>query len=157
MEDPGIFAIFSHSGQAFPESEIGRGVRLPGAVRLIDVLPTLLEYLDMAIPKHIQGKSLWAQITGSDTEARAVFAEHRRDGAYSLRAGDWKLIRRFKENPKYYEGLVELYNLKDDLGETKNLAKEMPEKVAELGKLIDQHFAQTGGLYPRPNPAYNQK
>ena len=76
------------------------------------------------------------------------------DAGIAVRQGDCKLIRRFKENPKYYEGLVELYNLKNDLGETTNLANEMPEKVEELGLLIDEHFAITGGLYPILNPDY---
>jgi arylsulfatase A-like enzyme len=52
------------------------------------------------------------------------------DPGVSVRAGDWKLIRRFEPHPDYPEGLLELYNLKDDLGETTNLAaKACPEKV----------------------------
>ena len=49
-----------------------------------------------------------------------------------MRDGDWKFIRRYTRKPDSYDGLVELFNLKDDLGESKNLAAEMPEKVAEL-------------------------
>jgi hypothetical protein len=52
---------------------------------------------------------------------------------------------------------IDLYHLKDDLGETNNLAKQMPGKVAELGKLIDRHFIETGGLYPKPNPAFGEQ
>ena len=40
--------------------------------------------------------------------------------------GDWKLIEFFED------GALELYNTAEDLSETKNLAKENPEKTKEL-------------------------
>jgi arylsulfatase A-like enzyme len=43
-----------------------------------------------------------------------------------IRAGDWKLME------FYEDGRLELYNLKDDLGEKNNLAVKMPEKAREL-------------------------
>jgi hypothetical protein len=46
-------------------------------------------------------------------------------------SGDWKLME-FLE-----DGRLELYNLKDDIGETRNLAAELPEKAKELhGRLV---------------------
>jgi len=47
---------------------------------------------------------------------------------YSIvRAGDWKLIKR-------YEGKTfELFNLRDDLGETTDLSETYPEKVTQKG------------------------
>jgi arylsulfatase A-like enzyme len=44
----------------------------------------------------------------------------------TIRAGDWKLLEFFEDNH------LELYNLKDDLGEKTNLATKMPEKAKEL-------------------------
>jgi len=75
-------------------------------------------------------------------------------GGISVRDGDWKLIQRYTRKPESYEGLVELFHLGDDLGETKNLASEMPEKVAELRKIVDAHFEKTGGLAPKRNPDF---
>ena len=49
---------------------------------------------------------------------------------------------------------MRLYNLADDIGETTNLAKVMPDKVAELDALIDAFIKDTGALAPKPNPAY---
>jgi arylsulfatase A-like enzyme len=43
-----------------------------------------------------------------------------------IRAGDLKLIKVWKTNA------LELYDLKSDLGETTDLAKQRPEKVREL-------------------------
>jgi hypothetical protein len=43
-----------------------------------------------------------------------------------IQSGDWKLME-FLE-----DGRLELYNLRDDIGETKNLANVMPDKAKEL-------------------------
>jgi arylsulfatase A-like enzyme len=43
-----------------------------------------------------------------------------------VRSGDWKLLEFFED------GRLELYNLKDDIGEQRNLADEEPEKVREM-------------------------
>jgi arylsulfatase A-like enzyme len=43
-----------------------------------------------------------------------------------IQTGDWKLMEYLED------GKLELYNLRDDLGETKNLAADMPDKTKEL-------------------------
>ena len=49
----------------------------------------------------------------------------------AVRAGDWRLI-------EFYEDMhVELYNLKDDLGESRDLAQAEPEKVRTLRLMLD--------------------
>ena len=35
-----------------------RGVRIPGLVSLVDVMPTLLEWIGLPVPGHVQGRSL---------------------------------------------------------------------------------------------------
>jgi hypothetical protein len=49
-----------------------------------------------------------------------------RDARGLVRDRDWKLIRFFED------GYEELYNLREDIGETRNLADSEPEKRAEL-------------------------
>lgn len=126
----------------------------------IDLYPTVLDLASVPLPTNhvLDGLSFAPVLLREEKFPRDTsfswFPYH--DAGISVRKGDWKLIRRFVENPKYYEGMVELYDLKNDLGETTNLAAKMPEKVAELGKLIDAHFEETGGLYPKPNPAYRK-
>ena len=66
----------------------------------------------------------------------------------AVRAGDWKLIRFFEDNH------AELYNLKDDLGETRNLAADHPDKVRELNGFLDNFLKQTGAVLPKSNPDY---
>lgn len=73
--------------------------------------------------------------------------------AASVRRGNWKLIRFFCANPDFSDRL-ELYNLAADLGETKNLAAEAPEKLKELQGLLANWLQQTEAVIPLPNPAW---
>jgi arylsulfatase A-like enzyme len=62
---------------------------------------------------------------------REVYVHHN----YAIRKGDWKLLFWVEEMEKLDEGNIEadeLYNLKDDLAETRNLIEESPEIVADL-------------------------
>lgn len=141
----------------WPE-HIPAGSRSDAIVNNIDLYPTLLELTGQAEPDNhvIDGKSFAKVLTegdeGTGRTSVSYFPYH--GGGISARDGDWKLIQRYTRKPDSYEGLVELFNLRDDLGESRNLAGEMPEKVAELGKFIDTHFKQTGGLAPKPNLDY---
>ena len=49
----------------------------------------------------------------------------------------------------------ELYNLKDDMGETINLADRMPDRVRQLDALLEDFLVRTHAVVPRPNPNYN--
>ena len=49
---------------------------------------------------------------------------------HAVRVGDWKLVLTNRNKT------VELYNLAKDIGETQNLAAEMPEKLAELAATL---------------------
>jgi hypothetical protein len=71
----------------------------------------------------------------------------------TVRAGDWKLIRWF-ETSRQFPSKHELYNLRDDLGETNNLAATQEERVQELDRLIDGFLADTNATYPRANPDF---
>jgi hypothetical protein len=68
-----------------------------------------------------------------------------------VRAGDWKLV-------EFYDyGKVELYNLKTDLAERRDLSGAEPEKTAELLGLLHGWQKQVGAKMPAPNPKYRKK
>lgn len=71
-----------------------------------------------------------------------------------VRNGDWKLIRFYADNPDGSDRF-ELYHLKDDLGESKNLAAEKPELVKEMNALINGFLKDTEAVIPKRNPDYN--
>jgi len=68
-----------------------------------------------------------------------------------VRMGDWKLHEYFE-----YGGL-ELYNLKDDIGERINLVDENPEKVTELLLILEKWRESTGAPVPTEiNPDFQK-
>lgn len=65
--------------------------------------------------------------------------------ATAIRHGDWKLI-------EYYEdGHLELYNLKDDLGETMDLAATHPNIAEDLKKRLDRWRKEVDAQLPEKN------
>jgi len=56
----------------------------------------------------------------------------------SVRKGDRKLIEYYETSDGRNKHSYELYNLKNDISETNNLADSMPDKVDELKKLMNQ-------------------
>jgi hypothetical protein len=117
-----------------------------------------LDALNLPQPKGhlIDGESILPVLEGKGAIKRKAYFTWfpHLVGAVSVRQGDYKLIRRFEPHAKYPE-LVELYDLKKDIGETRNLAGKMPGKVKELQTLIDGFVKETGALYPKPNPNYD--
>ncbi|MCI0624970.1 MAG: sulfatase [Acidobacteria bacterium] len=69
----------------------------------------------------------------------------------AVRAGDWKLLEYFEDDR------VELYNLKDDLGEKTDLAKQLPENAAKLRKRLHAWRAAVGAAMPQSNPGFRCK
>jgi arylsulfatase A len=67
----------------------------------------------------------------------------------AIRKGDFKLIEFFEDMH------VELYNLRDDIGEQHNLAGEMPEKANELRNRLHEWRQEVGAQMPTPNPKYD--
>lgn len=124
----------------------------------IDIYPTLLELagIDLPAPEKqlIDGESLAPVLFGKAQLGRKAFFNYfpsRADyGAVTVVSGDYKLIRWFNpESPR------ELYNLREDIGETKDLAEMMPGKVRELDASIGGFLKDTHALVPKPNPNYN--
>ncbi len=60
----------------------------------------------------------------------------------STRVGDWKFIY------YYRDGSMELFNIKEDIGETKNLIKEQPEKARELAVILSEYLRKVEAQIP---------
>ncbi len=76
---------------------------------------------------------------------------HHSTPASAIRKGDWKLI-------EFYEtGAVELYNLKEDLGEKNNLTAKEPERAKELKTTLAEWRKTVNAQIPVPNPNHDLK
>jgi arylsulfatase A-like enzyme len=103
-----------------------RGRRPLPFVRLLDLMPTLVELAGAELPQPVQGRSLVPLLRGEEPTdwPDSVYCEHHGEvwGYQSqrmVRTTGWKYVY----NP---HDLDELYNLQDDPGELLNLA-ERPE------------------------------
>ena len=67
---------------------------------------------------------------------------------------EWKLIRLFNEGTNGSHA-YRLYNLKDDVGETKDLSAEKPERVKEMEAMLEAFLVETKAIVPKANPAYD--
>ena len=143
------------------------GVTKPGTVndtiiQSIDWMPTLLDIAGVDLPESAKpdGISIVPAIKGGALAREAIYTHFPHDtpasGQHpgtSVRRGDWKLIRLFAQNDDGSDQL-ELYNIREDLGETKNRAAEQPALVAELNALITKFLAETAAVIPVRNPSY---
>jgi arylsulfatase A-like enzyme len=119
-----------------------RGRRVVETVRLIDVLPTLLELLDLPAPPHLQGESFLPLLEGKPGPDRPVFAQWPHESMASITRGSWKLIQKAEGEAS----TVELYELTEDSGERHNLAGEEVKKAAGLQGLLREHLQQSRSL-----------
>jgi arylsulfatase A-like enzyme len=117
----------------------------------IDLLPTFAELAGATLPegRKIDGSSIVPLLEarkGAKTPHQAYF--YRTEG---VRSGDWKLKGK------------ELFNLADDISEKTNIAKEHPEVVARLKKLLEDHKAELqanrrpSGNIGKPKPAKKKR
>jgi arylsulfatase A-like enzyme len=145
------------------------GSRSDAMIQSTDLYPTLLDALGRE-PKPEQifdGISIVPTLRGQVDEAsadRAIFTffphaprvpDHM-PPAVSVHQGDWKLIRIFHEGEAGQHAYA-LYNLRDDIGETKNLASAQPQRVREFDALIEAFLKETNAVVPVPNPNYQKQ
>jgi len=137
------------------------GVVAPGSVChepvcSVDYYPTILDIAGATDrPNHtLDGASLLPLLQQTGTFHRDALYWHKPhydDGGApcgAIRAGDDKLLEFFEDNR------LELYNLKDDLSETHNLAATLPEKARALQRKLAQWRQSVGAEMPVPNPNY---
>ena len=118
-------------------------------VTSMDIMPTVAEMLNIDLPENSaeDAVSFADVLNGKTDKSREYLINHSLKGVFAIRKGDWKLIMSKKSGgfsdfiyPKGYgiETQGQLYNLKDDPGETKNLWEQHPEIVKELKEKLKE-------------------
>lgn len=97
-----------------------------------DLLPTFCEVAGTAAPAGIDGISMLPALLGKPQKQHDYFYWEFHEGGFNqaIRFGDMKAIRFGPQGP------IELYDLKNDLGETHDLAKEKPDLVARAKQIF---------------------
>lgn len=122
-----------------------------------DFFPTIMDAVGVPSPvkEGIDGVSLVPVLTESGSLNRDTLFwhyPHYHPGGSTphsaIRKDDWKLIEFFED------GRMELYNLKQDIGESRNLAYEMPRKRDELHKALVEWRNSVDAQMPTLNPHF---
>ena len=141
--------------------EGGRVIDTP--MMTIDLLPTIAEITGAKLPElKIDGKSVWDIWTGKSNKSPhdAYFFYYESNELHGVRYNDWKLYF-----PHTYRSLngreggkdgypvnydmneideIELYDLKNDISESKNVADQLPKIVLEIKSLADEMRKKLG-------------
>jgi hypothetical protein len=142
-------------------------VKWPGVVRAgavheepvtsVDYYPTLLQMATGASADGVDGESIVPLLRGAKKLKRSAifwhYPHYHPGGAtpYSaVRAGDWKLIHYF-ENDR-----IELYDLKNDLGEKNDLSTVELKRVTVLRAQLEAWRRDVGAQLPTSNPSYDE-
>ena len=153
---------------AYWDGEIKPATKSDVPVTNLDFYPTILEVAGIEKPtdKVLDGQSILPLLKGGELNERPLFWHfpiyleggnietqdkvfRTRPGS-AMRLGEWKLIQYFENND------IELYNLKDDIGEKNNLAESNSEKVKELLGILENWRNKTNAPIPTElNPDYN--
>jgi arylsulfatase A-like enzyme len=123
-----------------------------------DLYPTLVEACGLTVPSAhtVDGVGLVSVLKGGSAPEREAlywhYPHYHPGGAtpYSAaRFGDWRIVEFFET------GKVELYNLKDDIGEQTDLSAKEPVQTAKLLAKLKAWRQAVGAQLPAPNPDYD--
>lgn len=139
----------------YPE-KIEAGITIDAPVMAIDILPSIAEVTNAALPTNIiDGKSAWSLFTGKTDKSpqEVYFFYYRVNELFGVRYGKWKLYfphryRTMNGQEPGKDGLpgnykmidlnqIELYNLETDISETMDVAAKNPKVVATIQKLAN--------------------
>ena len=150
-------------------------------VHFVDFYPTFAALTGARLPANhvLDGESLLPLWKQSGSLQRTALYWHMptytvaygRSPCAVIRQGDWKLIHWFgdyidtkgftPDNTPYGKLVIgsrtELYNLRADLGETRDLASTQPERVRELSAALAAWWKDTRAKMPEKNPDYDPK
>ncbi len=106
-----------------------------------DVMPTLAEAVGGQAPEGIDGISFLPTLLGLDDQKEHEFLYWEftgYGGQQALRMGDWKAVRQNMLGEDNEDPLrIELYNLREDIGESRDLAADHPDIVDRMRKIME--------------------
>jgi arylsulfatase A-like enzyme len=135
---------------------VPQGVVADDLVINTDWIPTLLELAGQPAPGGLDGESFAALLNGrGPAPPRKLFwhfPHYTNQGSRpsgAMRDGDWMLV-------EYYdEDRAELFDVKRDVAEERNVASQQPDRVKEMRAALAAWRLQTGAQENRPNPNFD--
>ena len=155
---------------------LGAGKRVKGIVQPTDMLPSILEFLDVPVPPEVEGRSFWPLVTGEKESLRdyacsSRFPPSAGDASYTPVEGavfdgwvgsgriiepstvtddQWACLCAPKGRPS------ELYNLERDPGQERNVIDEHPDVAERMCRawvgFLEEHAASQARIRPFVEP-----
>jgi len=120
-------------GIAYWPNKIKSGTVSDQPLAFWDWLPTACELAGITPPAKLDGLSFAPTLLGkSDQQEMHPYLFWKYGNKTAIRKQEWKAVRNAQNKG------MELYNLNTDIGETKNLSAQYPDKIRELEKLMEE-------------------
>lgn len=103
-----------------------------------DILPTLCDIAGVKKPEDSDGISFLPAMVGkrqTETHDYLYWEFYEQGGKQAILKGDWKAIR-LNVTGEARQQVIELYNIKNDPGETNNVAEENPGLIKQFKELF---------------------
>jgi arylsulfatase A-like enzyme len=129
--------LIARCGKALPA-----GLVVPSRVRLIDIMPTILDILGMPVPPGVRGMSLLPYVRGRKRADLPSYIET----YYPRENYGWSELRGIMDGPWKYilAPTPELYDLVEDPREEKNIASEERAVLGEMAGKLDELIDRSG-------------
>ena len=132
--------VYDNLKERIINGELKPGTRLRGLYSAYDFFPTIMEiagvqYKEKGLPGKSFAKAVFSGEERDINDCVVVYSEY--GAVRMIRQKEWKYIRRYPEGPD------ELYNLKTDPDEMRNMIdKAAPELIELLNKRLDSWFSE---------------
>ena len=155
------------------------GSECDAPVHAVDFYPTFVSVAETQAAATLDGENLLPLLTQTGTLQRPALFWHMptyttnygRTPCAVIREGDWKLIHWFGDyldttgftpDDKPYGKLIlgpriEVFNLREDPNETRNVAPDRPKKTTHLTNALNAWLKRTKAKLPTPNPDFDEK
>lgn len=163
-------ASMFEGGTRVPAVIIWPGVTEPGSrtdaiIQTTDLYPTILSMLGLETPQDhpLDGEDFTPLLRGENWQRERPMITYFPHNppvhdwlppSMAIHEGDWKLIRLFHQGDDGAHDYL-LFNLRDDIGETTNLAARYPERVRSMDRLMEDYIQEAGVVVPIRNPDFD--
>ena len=152
---------FVHTGLYEATAHVPLLMYLPGSgrqgsdvrdvVELVDVYPTVLDYLNVPASPILRGRSLLSLMRGMLAAEHVALIEHAGRNQVALRSGRYKYIKhlrtaRLQPSYPFIAGKEELYDLREDPRETSNLSASHPDLLRVFRRNLQERQAKRMNL-----------